>query len=150
MRSIVFGSIVAIAFGLSLSTTQKPEDGSIPPSNKGDTLVVRGCVSGSLLNDLRGQKMDPVSGGETSVVYKLTGEKKLLQIIQKEHQNQVLDVTGVVTSNSNASSTTRSKQMGKARVYVGAGNQQSSMPAQSASYPTLRVSAFEVVRPGCT
>ena len=150
MRSIVCGSIVAIAFGLSLSAAQKPEDESVPPSNKGETLVVRGCVSGSLLKDVRGQKMDPVSRGETAIVYRLTGEKKLLQIIQKEHQDQVLDVTGVVTSNSSASSTTRSKQMGKARVYVGAGNQESSMPAQSTSYPTLRVTAFEVVRPGCT
>jgi hypothetical protein len=150
MRSIVCGFIVAITFGLSLSAAQKPEDGSIPPSKKGDTLVVRGCVSGSLLKDLRGQKMDPVSGGETAIVYRLTGEKKLLQIIQKEHQDQVLDVTGVLASNPDASSATRSKQMGKARVYVGAGNQQSSMPAQSTSYPTLRVTAFEVVRPGCT
>ena len=150
MRSIVCGFIVAITFGLSLSAAQKPEDGSIPPSKKGDTLVVRGCVSGSLLKDLRGQKMDPVSGGETAIVYRLTGEKKLLQIIQKEHQDQILDVTGVLASNPDASSATRSKQMGKARVYVGAGNQQSSMPAQSTSYPTLRVTAFEVVRPGCT
>ena len=102
------------------------------------------------LKDLRGQKMDPVSGGETAVVYRLTGEKKLVQIIQKERQDQVLDITGVLASNPNVSSTTRSKQTGKARVYIGAGSQESSMPAQPPSYPTLRVTSFEVVRPGCT
>jgi hypothetical protein len=149
MRHIVGASIVAIAFAVTLSAGQKPEDGGVPPSKKGDTLVVRGCVSGSLLKDLRGQKTDPVSGGETAVVYRLVGDKKLLQIIQKEHQDQVLDVTGVLASNPNVSSTTRSKQMGKARVYVGAGSQETSMPEQSPSYPTLRVASFEVVRPGC-
>lgn len=96
MRNIISASIVAIVLGLSLSASQKPEDGAIPPSKKGDTLVVRGCVSGSLLKDLRAQKTDPVTGGETAVVYRMTGEKKLLQIIQKEHQDQVLDVTGVL------------------------------------------------------
>lgn len=150
MRHIVGASIVAIAFSVSLSAAQQPEDAALPPSKKGDTLVVRGCVSGSLLKDLRGQKTDPVSGGETAVVYRLAGEKKLLQIIQKEHQNHVLDVTGVLASNPNVSSTTRSKKMGKARVYVGAGSQDTSMSAQSPSYPTLRVTSFEFVRPGCT
>jgi hypothetical protein len=150
MRHIVGALIVAIAFSVNIPAAQKPEEGGVPPSKKGDTLVIRGCVSGSLLKDLRGQKTDPVSGGETSAVYRLSGGKKLLQIIQKEHQNQVLDVTGVLASKPNASSTTRSKQMGKARVYVGAGSQESAMPTQPASYPTLRVTSFEVVRPGCT
>jgi len=149
MRDTISASIVAIVLGLSLSASQKPEDGAIPPSKKGGTLVVRGCVSGSLLKDLRAQKTDPVTGGETAVVYRMTGEKKLLQIIQKEHQDQVLDVTGVLASNPNVSSTTRSKQMGKARVFVGVGSQETSMPAQPPSYPSLRVTAFEVVRPGC-
>ena len=149
METSVVGFIVATALAVAISGTQKPEDGGLPPSKKGDTLVIRGCVSGLLLKDLRGQKTDPVSGGETSVVYRLVGEKKLLQIIQKEHQDQVLDVTGVLASNPNVSSTTRSKQMGKARVYVGAGSQETSMPAQSPSYPILRVTSFEVVRPGC-
>jgi len=150
MRYVGAASIGAIAFAVSLTAAQKPDDGGVPPSKKGDTLVIRGCVSGSLLKDLRGQKTDPVSGGETAVAYRLSGEKKLLQSIQKEHQDQVLDVSGVLTSNPNVSSTTRSKQMGKARVYVGAGSQETSMPAEPPSYPTLRVTSFEVVRPGCT
>src|SRR5262245_13615250 len=109
MQITAVGFIVAAALAVGIS--QKPEDGAMPPAKKGDTLVIRGCVSGSLLKDLRGQKMDPVSGGETAVVYRLSGEKKLLQIIQKEHQDQVLDVTGVLASNPNVSSTTRSKRL---------------------------------------
>jgi len=149
MRTSALAFIAAIALGMSGSATQKPEDGGIPPSGKGDTVVVRGCVSGSLLKDLRAQKTEPLTGSETAVVYRLTGEKKLLQLIQKEHQDQVLDVTGVLRTNPNSTSTVRSKEVGKARVFVGAGRQETSEPAKPSSYPTLRVTAFEVVRPGC-
>jgi hypothetical protein len=149
MRTSAIAVIAAVALGLNGVAAQKPEDGGIPPSGKGDTVVVRGCVSGSLLKDLRAQKTEPVTGSETAVVYRLTGEKKLLQVIQKEHQDQVLDVSGVLASNPNSSSTVRSKEMGKARVFVGAGRQETSEPAKTPSYPILRVTSFEVVRPGC-
>jgi len=149
MRNAIAASIMMIAAGICAYAAQKPEEGAVPPSKKGETLVIRGCVSGSLLKDLRAQKTEAVTGAETAVVYRLTGEKKLLQIIQKEHQDQVLDVTGVLASNTSVSSTTRSKQMGKARVYVGAGHQETSDPAKPATYPSLRVTAFEVVRPNC-
>jgi hypothetical protein len=148
MQGTALAFIVAFALGMSMGA-QKPEDGGIPPSGKGDAVVVRGCVSGSLLKDLRAQKTEPVTGSETAVVYRLAGEKKLLQAIQKEHQGQVLDVSGVLASNPASPSTVRSKNMGKTRVYVGAGAQQTSDPAQPPSYPTLKVSAFEVVRPNC-
>jgi hypothetical protein len=148
MRTSAIAVIAAIALGLNAVAAQKPEDGGIPPSGKG-TVVVRGCVSGSLLKDLRAHKTEPVTGSETAVVYRLTGEKKLLQVIQKEHQDQVLDVSGVLASNPNSSSTVRSKEMGKTRVFVGAGTQETSEPAKTPSYPILRVTSFEVVRPGC-
>jgi len=149
MRMLALALAATIAVAFNASATQKPEDGGIPPSGKGDTVVVRGCVSGSLLKDLRAQKTDAVTGSETAVVYRLTGEKKLVQAIQKEHQGQVLDVTGALASNPPSPSTVRSKDMGKARVFVGAGHQETSGPAKTSSYPVLRVTSFEVVGPGC-
>ena len=148
MRTPGLVLVAAITLGLNASA-QKPESGGIPPSGKGDTMVVRGCVSGSLLKDLRAQKTEPLTGSETAVVYRLAGEKTLLQAIQKEHQDQVLDVTGVLASNPASPSTVRSKTMGKTRVFVGAGAQETSTPAKSPSYPTLNVTSFEFVRPGC-
>jgi|SRR5882672_2731635 len=149
MRTSAIVGIAAVAFGLSSVAPQKPEGGGIPPTGKGDTIVVRGCVSGSLLKDLRAQKTEPLTGSETAVVYRLTGEKKLLQVIQKEHQDQVIDVSGVLASNPASPSTVHSKTMGKTRVFVGAGRQETSEPAKTPSYPILRVTSFEVVRPGC-
>ncbi len=149
MRTTALAFVAAIALGLSTSALQKPEEGAIPPSGKGDVLVVRGCVSGSLLRDLRAQKTDAVTGSETAIVYRLAGDKKLLQAIHKEHEDHVLDVTGVLASNPASPSTVHSKTMGKTRVFVGTGAQETSEPTKPPSYPTLRVTSFEVVRPGC-
>ena len=90
-----------------------------------------------------------MTGSRTAVVYRMTGEKKLLQVIQKEHQDRVLDVSGVLASNPNSPSTVRSKEIGKARVFVVAGRQETSEPVKTPSYPALRVTSFDVVRPGC-
>jgi hypothetical protein len=141
------GCIVAIA--LAFPAVQIPADRPTAVAGNEDLVVVRGCVSGSLLRDLRARKTEAVSGAETAAVYRLSGEKKLLQQMQKEHQNHVLDVTGRLPSDPNSSSVARSKQVGKARVFVGAGRQATSEPTPPASYPTLRVLSFEVVRPGC-
>jgi hypothetical protein len=148
MRTLFRASIFAIGFAVTLSAGQKPEDGPLSSSKKGDTIVVQGCVSGSLLKDLRHQKTEAVTGAETAVVYRLIGEKKLLRIIQKEHQDQVLEVVGVVESNPNNTST-HTKEMGRLRVLVGAGEQETSQPGKPPSYPNFRVTSFEVLRPNC-
>jgi hypothetical protein len=148
MRTLFRAFTVAIGFAVSLSAAQKPEDGPVAGSKKRDTIVVQGCVSGSLLKDLRHQKTEAVTGAETTVVYRLIGEKKLLRIIQQEHQDQVLEVMGVVESNPDKTST-HTKEMGRVRVFVGAGEQETSRPGKSSSYPTLRITSFEVLRPNC-
>lgn len=149
MRIFVRASILSIAVTVSLSAAQKPEDGSIERSKKTDTIVVQGCVSGALLKDLRHQKTEKVSAGQTSVVYRLVGEKKLLRLIQKEHQDQVLAVVGVIEFDPGNTSTTHTKEMGRVRVYVGGGDEETRKPGTAPSYPTLRVTSFEVLEPHC-
>jgi hypothetical protein len=149
MRTLMSASLMAIGFALSVAATQKPEDGAFPREKNEDIIVIQGCVSGSLLKDLRHQKTEAVSGAETSVVYKLVGEKKLVRIIQKEHQDQVLELTGVIESNATTTSTTHTKEMGKLRVFVGAGEQETAQPGKTPTYPTLRVISFEVLRRDC-
>jgi hypothetical protein len=148
MNSCAVGLVVAIGFSYAVAL-QRPEAGADTPSKKGDTIVVQGCVSGPLLKDLRHQKTEPITGAETSMVYRLTGEKKLLKIIQKEHQDQVLEVVGLVESNPTNTSQTHTKDMGKLRLFVGAGEQETAQPGKPPTYPTLRVESFEVLRRDC-
>ena len=146
MRTGALGVLVALAIEFALPA-QKPEKPDTRNSNP-DTIVVRGCVSGSLLKDLRERKTEALSGAEMPMVYRLTGDKKLLQQMQKTHGSDVLDVTGILRSSPNSSGIVRSKEYGKARVFVGAGSQTTSDPAKP-SMPLLRVTSFEVVGPGC-
>jgi hypothetical protein len=147
VRMSGLGCIVAIV--LAVPAGQKPEERPVPAPGNEDIVVVRGCVSGSVLRDLRARKTDASSGAETAAVYRLSGDKQLVQQMRKEHQNKVLDVTGRLPSEPNITSVARSKQVGKGRVFVGAGRQAVSEPTKPPSYPTLRVLSFEVVRPGC-
>ena len=149
MPTSLHAFIFSLGVAVCLSAAQKPEDGALSRSKQGDTIVVQGCVSGWLLKDLRHQKTDPVTGAETSVVFRLIGERKLLRIIQKDHQDQVLEVTGVVESDSNNTSTTHIKEKGRLRVFVGAGEQETTQPGKRPSCPTLRVTSFEVLERHC-
>jgi hypothetical protein len=89
----------------------------------------------------------PTEPAEAAVVYRLTGEKKLLQLIRKEHEDQLLEVAGEITSN--AAGTVRSKEIGRLRVYATDGRSDVTEQGKPESYPTLRVTSFEVIRPTC-
>jgi len=146
MDSTGVSIMVAIALGLNGLAAQKPDVGEARPSGKGETVVIQGCVSGSLLRSL-GER-NPIRPDElqTADVYHLTGEKKLLQLIQKEHQDQLLEVTGA--SPSNSTPITRTKKLGRLQVSVGDGRPD---PRENGKveYPDLRVTSFEVIRLHC-
>jgi hypothetical protein len=148
MRTLAHALIVSVGFAVAESAAQTPDVGGRPPSAKQEAIVVQGCVSGPLLRELRVQKSHmPAEAPETAVVYRLTGDKKLLQLIKKEHQDQLLEVDGEMTSNSTA--VVHSKEMGKLTVYAGDGRPELTPKGKQESYPTLRVKSFEVIRPTC-
>jgi hypothetical protein len=146
MHSTGLSIMVAIALGLNGLAAQKPDVGEARPSPQGETVVVQGCASASLLRSM--PEANPIRPNElqTADVYRLTGEKKLLHLIQKEHQDQLLEVTGVISRNSTA--TTHTKKMGRLQVSVGDGRPD---PRENGKvdYPELRVTSFEVIRPNC-
>jgi len=146
MRSIV----LVLAFtSVALAAGQRPEEGRTPPPGKEDTVTVRGCVTGGLLRDVRARKTDDKGKVETAAVYRLTGDKKLVQQMEREHADEILDVTGAVRRTPNSSSTTRSKQAGKTRIYVGVGQQPADELRQPAAYPELRVASFAAAGGRC-
>lgn len=147
MHMNVVAIAAAVALGLIAPATQTPDVGGRPPSAKKEAIVIRGCVSGPLLRELRVQKSHmEVEPAETAVVYHLTGEKKLLQLIQKEHQDQLVEVAGEITSNSTG--VTRSKELGRLKVYATDGRPEATNNKPD-SYPDLRVTSFEVIRNYC-
>ena len=149
MNAIGLSITVVMTLGLNSLAAQTPQERPTPTPGKNDPVVVRGCMSGGMLKELRAQKTEAIYGSETPAVYRLTGEKKLLQAMEKEHRNEVLDVSGLLVVNGDSSSTARSKQMGRLRVYATDGREETTTSGRSSSYPTLKVTAFEVLEPGC-
>ena len=139
---------VSLALGLIGPATQTPDVGAKPPAAKHEAIVIQGCVSGPLLRELRVQNSHmPTEKPATAVVYRLTGEKKILQLIRKEHDDQLLDVSGEITSVK--TDTVHTKEKGRLKTYVGDGRPEVTEQGKPDSYPTLRVTSFEVIRPYC-
>jgi len=140
--------VAAVALGLIAPAAQTPDVGGRPPSAKHEAIVVQGCVSGPLLRELRVQSSHmPTEKAATAVVYRLTGEKKMLQLIRKEHEDQLLEVAGEITSTK--TDTVHTKEMGRLKVYATDGRSEVTEQGKPDSYPTLRVTSFEVIRPYC-
>jgi hypothetical protein len=137
---------ILLAIALATVTALAAQDPEIPvkkgPAKKGDTVVIRGCVSGALLDDMDAKSIDTPTGlGGTAVTYRMTGDKKMLQILKKEHNGHVEMVTGVLKSDPGA--TPLGKQMGKTRITIGAGPTATSPAMQTPYYPVLEVKSFE-------
>jgi hypothetical protein len=96
-------ALVVVAF----APQDKPKEPSAEPK-KGDTIVVKGCINGSLIQD-----------DDRLRTFRLTGPKDLLKQIRKEHDNHVDEVTGILQSS--LSGTTRGKQFGRTRITIGGG-----------------------------
>jgi hypothetical protein len=148
MKTTALALAAAVNLASNASATQTPDVGAKPPSAKNQAVVVQGCVSGPLLRELRVQNSHmPMEKPATAVVYRLTGEKKMLQLIRKEHEDQLLEVSGEITSLK--TDTVHTKEKGRLKVYATDGRPEVTEQGKPDSYPTLRVTSFEVIRPYC-
>ena len=118
-----------------------PQDKSKDPSEeprKGDTIVVKGCISGATIED-----------SERLRTFRLTGPKALLKQIREEHQNHADEITGVLQSS--LSGTTRGKQFGKTRITISGGSdpRRPAMGAQEEFIPALKVASINHLLATC-
>lgn len=137
---------ILLALALASATALAAQDPEIPvkkgPAKKGDTVVIHGCVSSALLDDMDAKAIDTPTGlGGTAVTYRMTGDKKLLEQLKKEHNGHIETVTGVLKSDPG--STPLGKQVGKTRITIGAGPTATSPAMQTPYYPVLEVKSFE-------
>jgi hypothetical protein len=138
--SITAASIVfTVAIGAAGQEQATPK-----PPQKGDTVIVRGCLRGSALEATETERPDDTAAIPTDVTYRLTGKKDLLKQMRKEHDRKLVEVTGILKSTL-AVGDARGKQIGKSRIYIGVGAPQPGSPAAEAnrSIPVLEVQSYE-------
>lgn len=120
----------------------KPAEGSKEPK-RGDTLVVRGCITGGMIESSDADATDSTGTYRGLVTYRLTGDKKALKQIKREHDGHVDIVTGKLKSNLPQQNTPRGKRVGNTRITVGIGAQPTNDPTAPQYLPALEVKDLE-------
>ena len=135
-----FWMLVAVALA---GPIQQDNPAKIP--QKGDTIVVKGCLKGSSLESTETGVADADARMITALVYRLTGDKDLLKQMRKEHDGQLIEATGILKSNLPAGDG-RGKTIGKTRITIGIGSSHVGSPASAEanrSIPVLEVKSYE-------
>jgi hypothetical protein len=117
-----------------------------PEPRKGDTINVRGCIRAGAIENAETEVRDRNGRYSGSVTYRLTGDKKLLKEIKKEHDNHVDVLTGVLKSDLPHQNAPGGKRLG---IVVGMGDPSRSNNAAPPYMPVLQVEGIEHTGMNC-
>ncbi len=135
--------VAFVALALAGFVQQEAPPAKIP--QKGDTIVVKGCLKGSSLEATETAILNSDATLSTPLVYRLTGDKTLLKQM-RQHDNKVVEVTGVLKSTLPPATEIRGKTIGKTRITIGVGSSHVGSPASAEanrSIPVLEVKNYE-------
>jgi hypothetical protein len=139
-------AVCAVFAALPIAAPAHQEKASRPPhaSKKGDAIVARGCLNGSVLEALEvGAKADAVSL-PAAVTFRLTGDKALLKQMREEADGTEVEVQGKLKSDL-PQENGQGRKVGKVRITIGT---PAVMPGsvdaeRKRSLPALEVTSFE-------
>jgi hypothetical protein len=148
LRPVWFGMAIAVVACVGVSAGgQEPKD---PPAKqktpeKGDAVVVKGCLDGPTLQSIETVTTDDTGKVSGPLTYRLTGDKKLLKQLRAEHDGKVVEVSGILKSNLPHDSSIHAKTMGKTKITLGVGTPsgQKGMPGLESSLPVLQVKSYD-------
>jgi hypothetical protein len=87
--------ITALVVLMGLAAGQEKSSAAKPPK-KGDTVVVRGCITGGVIE---AGELSSKDGAYTHLMpydYRLTGKKEIVKMVKEEHLHHADRVTGVL------------------------------------------------------
>jgi hypothetical protein len=136
--------IVLVALAMAGSGQQERPAAKLP--QKGDAIVVKGCLRGSSLESTETGILDAEARMMTALVYRLTGDRATLKLMRQEHDGHLVEVTGILKSTLPPADEVRSKTFGKTRVRIGIGSGSVGSPANAEagrSIPVLEVKSYD-------
>jgi hypothetical protein len=89
------------------------------PPGRGDLVEARGCVKAGVLESSELSKQGSEDRYTEFTVFRLTGDKKVLESIRKEHDGHADVITGELRSDLPKSSQTPGKTVGNTRITIG-------------------------------
>jgi hypothetical protein len=144
--------IVAVVLAVPAFAQEAPKS---KPPGKGDSVYVKGCLDGGVLESTETARWTDertAPSMATLVTYRLTGSKDLLKQMKKEHDGELMEVTGILKSNLPGGDAPFEKTIGKTKVRIGVGPASPTPgPSQEAarSLPVLEVKSFEPLHSPC-
>lgn len=144
-------SWILLALALAGLVQQERPPAKIP--QKGDAIIVKGCLKGSSLESTETGILNADATMMTALVYRLTGDKAMLKQMRRQHEGEVVEVTGILKSTLPPANEVRGKTIGKTRITVGVGSSHIGSPATAEanrSIPVLEVKSYEGASVKCS
>jgi hypothetical protein len=149
MLPLVLSAVVALSTGPAAA---QEKEGKAKPPKSGDTIVVEGCLNGTMLE---GAGATPADGSNallpSGLNFQLKGKKNLLKDLVAKHDGQIVEITGVLKSNLDAGAG-RGTTIGKTRIVIGVQStspDRAMMPGTQEMLPVLEVKSFESAATNC-
>ena len=113
------------------------------PPKRGDVIVTKGCVRGAVLESAELTGPGSATGVMDLFTFRLTGDKKVLQEIRKEHDGHSDVITGELRTDLPTEVETRGTKIGNTRITIGAGGSRGMMNDPPPPMPVLKVTSIE-------
>ena len=136
--------ITALALIVAVGFAQEKPSVSKPPK-KGDTVVVRGCITGGVV---QAGELSTSDGSYKHLVpydYRLTGKKDVVKMVKEDHLHHADVVTGVLKTDLPKEPKGMTGRIGNTSVGIGLGSSQPQPPP----LPVLEVTSIEHVDVRC-
>jgi hypothetical protein len=136
-------AICAVFAALPIAAPAHQEKASRPPK-KGDAIVVRGCLNGSVLEALELAAKGDAAPLPAAVTFRLTGDKALMKKMREDADGKEVEVQGTLKSDL-PQENAPGRKVGKVRITIGTpAVTPGSVDAESKrSLPALEVTSFE-------
>jgi hypothetical protein len=145
-------NLVAAFVAIALAGTLGQEKPANRLPQKGDSIVVKGCLKGRALESTETGLLNTDARSMTTLVYRLSGDKTVLKQLREEHDGSVVEVTGILKSTLPPADEMLGRTIGKTHVRIGIAspNVGSGANAEAGrSLPVLEVKSYEGVPVKC-
>ncbi|CAN5813167.1 hypothetical protein BH18ACI5_BH18ACI5_27110 [soil metagenome] len=138
---------IILTAGLLAIGAQEKRMNVIP--KRGDAVAVKGCIVSGTIESTDTEVRDSSGSYSSFVTYRISGNKKIINPIKKEHDGHADVLIGTLKSDLPETNSPKSTRIGNTRVVIGAGEQSRTNPRAPQSMPVLDVKEIEHTGVNC-
>lgn len=147
MRIALRSTFILLLCGVPLSA----QTGAQKPPKKGDTVIVKGCLRGSAVEQadlmVEDEEGDARQNDQVpTLTYRLQGDKSILKELKDKHDRMVVQVKGILRSELSRSA--MGTDVGRTRITIGVDPRNRPQGADQA-LPVLEAKSFKATSVSC-